>query len=134
MSIFGRLFGKWGLISRGCQNIKFFIQRGRKGYCDKDLWEMNTWFAQTVSRMMKEFSKVNISFPTESDTICPGYNEMSDEEKYQAFTKLTYHIGTLLEKSGGYIHAWEYKEEHERTRAKDMAFDLMRDNFFDLWW
>ena len=80
MSIFGRLFGKWGLISRGCQSIKFFIQRGRKGYCDKDLWEMNTWFAQTVSRMMKEFSKVNISFPTESDTICPGYNEMSDEE------------------------------------------------------
>ena len=134
MSIFGRLFGKWGLISRGCQNIKFFIQRGRKGYCDKDLWEMNTWFAQTVSRMMKEFSRVNMSYPEESDTICPGYNEMSDEEKYQSFTKLTYHIGTLLEKSGGYIHVWEYKEEPERTRAKDMAFDLMRDNFFDLWW
>ena len=134
MSIFGRIFGRWGIMYNARQNIKFFIQRGRKGYCDKDLWEMNTWFTRTVSRMMKEFSKVNISYPEKSDAICPGYNEMSDKEKYQAFTKLTYHIGELLEQSGGYMHLWEYREEAERIRAKDKAFDLIRDNFFDLWW
>ena len=132
MSLFGRVFGRWGILHNVRQNIKFFIQRGRKGYCDKDLWEMNTWFAQTVSRMMKEFSKENISYPEKSDTICPGYNEMSDKEKYQAFTELTYRIGTLLEQSGGYTIPWHINDEQEQ--AVEEAFNLMRDNFFDLWW
>ena len=114
------------------QNIKFFIQRGRKGYCDKDLWEINTWFSQTVSRMMKEFSKKNLAYPETSDTICPGYNEMSEEEKYRKWTELTYQIGILLEKSVGYTYPWE--QDATRIHAKDKAFDLMRDNFFDLWW
>ena len=134
LSMLGRIFGKWGLVYNVRQNIKFFIQRGIKGYCDKDLWEMNTWFSQTVSRMMKEFSRVNISYPAKSDTICPGYNEMSEEEKYRAFTKLTYHIGILLEKSKGYSYPWELRNEPERIRAKDKAFNLMRDNFYNLWW
>ena len=132
MSLFGRTFGKWGILHNVRQNIKFFVQRGRKGYCDKDLWEINTWFSQTVSRMMKEYSKVNISFPEESDSICPRYNEMSDEEKYRAWSELVYHIGALLEQSGGYHIPWDITDEHER--AKDKAFNLMRDNFFDLWW
>lgn len=96
--IFIRIFGRWGIIHDIRQNIKFFIQRGRKGYCEKDLWEINTWFSQTVSRMMKEFSKKNLAYPEMSDSICPGYNEMSEEEKYRKWTELTYQIGILLEK------------------------------------
>ena len=57
---------------------------------------------------------------------------LSDEEKYRAWSKLVYHIGTLLEKSGGYHIPWDITDEHEA--AKDKAFNLMRDNFFDLWW
>ena len=132
MSIISRIFGKWGVLYHVRQNIKFFIQRRRKGYCDKDIWEINTWFSQTVSRMMKEFSKKNTSYPVESDTICPGYNEMSEKEKYRAWTNLIYHIGTLLEQAEGYIIPWEITEEHEQ--AKNKAFDLLRDNFYDLWW
>lgn len=30
-------------------NIRWFFQRGRKGYCDKDIWELNTWLATTFS-------------------------------------------------------------------------------------
>ncbi len=131
-SIFERIFGRWGIIHDIRQNIKFFIQRGRKGYCEKDLWEINTWFSQTVSRMMKEFSKKNLAYPETSDTICPRYNEMSEEEKYRKWTELTYQIGILLEKSVGYTYPWE--QDETRIRAKDKAFDLMRDNFFDLWW
>lgn len=128
----GRILGRWGILHEIGQNIKFFIQRGRKGYCDKDLWEINTWFSQTVSKMMKEFSKKNLAYPEMSDTICPGYNEMSEKEKFKKWTELTYQIGILLEKSVGYTYPWE--QDETRIQAKDKAFDLIRDNFFDLWW
>lgn len=130
--MFGRLFGRWGIIYNIRHSIKFFIQRGRKGYCDKDLWEIDTWFSQTVSRMMKEFSKKNLAYPEVSDTICPGYNEMSAEEKYRKWTELTYQIGVLLEKSG--YNYYPYERDEEQILSKDKAFDLLRDNFYDLFW
>ena len=132
----GRIFGRWGMLHEVGQNIIFFIQRGRKGYCDKDLWEINTWFSQTVSRMMKEYSKVNISYPEHSDSICKGYNDMTDEEKYRAWTSLTYHIGKLLGEAKGYVGLLEETEEERKKRiySKNRAFELIRDNFYDLWW
>lgn len=38
----------------------------------------------------------------------------------------------LPEKSVGYTYPFE--QDEKQILAKDKAFDLMRDNFFDLWW
>lgn len=45
-------------------NVKMFIQRGKKGYCDEDLWEMDHWFSKLLPRMLEEFKTKNLGIPS----------------------------------------------------------------------
>lgn len=44
--------------------IKMFLQRGKKGYCDEDLWEFDHWLAKILPPMLKEFKEKNIGVPS----------------------------------------------------------------------
>jgi len=67
-------------------DIKCFIQRGRKGYSDRDLWEFDCYLAEIVLNGLQELKEKGLSsYPPEFvskeewvdilDTIIEGFRE-----------------------------------------------------------
>lgn len=43
--------------------IRNFIQRGKKGYCDEDLYSIDAWFIDIFPRMLEEFIECKRGYP-----------------------------------------------------------------------
>jgi hypothetical protein len=66
--------------------IKYCYQRITKGYSDRDLWNMDYWFINTIPNMLKDFKKQHneIFVPCEEieqkiDRICYCLNESQED-------------------------------------------------------
>ena len=44
-------------------DLKCCLDRIRKGYCKKDLWEIDTWFLNVMPEMLEEFNRCKNSYP-----------------------------------------------------------------------
>lgn len=45
------------------RDLKCCLDRIRKGYCVKDLWEIDTWFLGIMPEMLEEFDRRKNSYP-----------------------------------------------------------------------
>ncbi len=136
-------FGRYGKLNDIKHEIRWFFQRGRKGYSDRDLWELDTWFATTFSRMLMEFSEKTDSYP-------PGFGA-PDQDKY--IDKSVSSQAIALDEDGDkYLLAWKFavKEAAEQFASsvdysyktpteelkenRDKAFEFIRKYFYNLWW
>jgi len=45
------------------REIKFAVQRARRGFCDRDVWEINTWFLTILPKMLLELEKHHTGYP-----------------------------------------------------------------------
>ena len=45
------------------RDLKCCLDRIRKGYCVKDLWEIDTWFLRIMPEMLEEFDRRKNSYP-----------------------------------------------------------------------
>lgn len=113
-----------------------------KGYCDKDIWELNTWFATTFSCMLVELSEKTLSYPPgfgisdQEVFIGKGVNsqairEKEDEEVFLAWKAAIKEAAEQFAATGGYT--WKFPSE-EQKRSRDKAFEFVRKHFYDLWW
>jgi|GEM_PF-3227162 len=46
------------------RKIKWFIQRGRRGYCDCDVWNMNNHICDVIIGMVKKLQKNKMGWPS----------------------------------------------------------------------
>ena len=137
-----RFFGRFGEFNDIKNEIRWFFQRGTKGYCDKDIWELNTWFATTFPHMLTELSEKTLSYPPGFDTFDPddkdggGLNsqiipEEKFEEEFLAWKAALKEAADQFAATGGYI-AGRPSEKEKRNR--DKAFEFVRKYFYELWW
>lgn len=54
-----RIEEKWNSLRYRCQRVK-------KGYSDRDVWEMRDWFIQTAKPMLREMSAKAYNYPEEA--------------------------------------------------------------------
>lgn len=59
------------------QNKRCARQRARKGFCYRDIWEIDSWFLQIMPRMLEKFKSNHISFPIW--TLEEYYDKNSDD-------------------------------------------------------
>lgn len=45
------------------QEIKWFIQRGKRGWADCDVWSMDWYLIKTITPMLKHLKNVNHGYP-----------------------------------------------------------------------
>lgn len=45
------------------RELKYFYQRGKKGYCDYDLWDLYEWFTNIFPKMLGEFLSKSNGYP-----------------------------------------------------------------------
>lgn len=50
------------------KKIKFFYQRGKRGYSDQDVWSMDWWFFSVVIPMLKQLRDTKQGYPSEFKT------------------------------------------------------------------
>ena len=58
------------------KRIKWFIQRGRRGYADCDWWDMDAYLIGIILPMLKRLKADNMGYP--------GYGQASTPEKWDA--------------------------------------------------
>lgn len=46
-----------------CSEIKFGIQRAKKGYSARDVWSFDDWFLKTIPNMLRDLEKMEHGYP-----------------------------------------------------------------------
>lgn len=109
------------------RKIKYFIQRGQRGYSDSDLWDAHSHISVLIARMMEDLSKKHSGHPM-------GLTNKKWEK-------------ILKDIAGGFMASEELsdltnmlsnrkREEARRKRLNkkfDKAIDLFREYFLNLW-
>lgn len=73
------------------REIKYFIQRGRKGYCDRDLWGIDEWLSDILPKAIREFKKHNYGYPGYGEAKTPKqWNKILSEiaNGFEAWNKI----------------------------------------------
>ena len=65
-------------------DIRCYFQRARKGYCDKDLYSIGTWFLRIVPKMIRELKDKPAYIPTdENGEVISTFNgKMNNDYKF----------------------------------------------------
>ena len=60
-SFFQNVF--WEIPRQFFRDLKYCGQRIQKGYCDKDVWDLDYWFELVIADMLQDFRDVHIGYP-----------------------------------------------------------------------
>ena len=139
------------------RNIKYCIQRIRRGYCDADLWSFDYWFLNVVPAILKQFAKESVGYPTlfeiewyekHKDEIEMTFDEMRAAELWddkrkiihkkieKAWKNLLLNIANDFERAKHYFEEDGLTEENGFEKAeeyKDKALKEFSKWFFYLW-
>lgn len=126
------------------RNIKSFFQRGIKGYCDEDLWEIDSWFLKIMPKMLEEFKKKTNGWPdnlynsfeeyiADIDKLIKLFNiakrEPSENKYLDELISSNYKKG-IFDK---YINESDKIYKQNKNALKE-AFELFYKLFDSLWW
>lgn len=141
------------------RKIKWSLQKIKRGYSDKDVWNIDLWFLDIMPRMLNQLKKTTHSAPLIKGTTeitCHDkwkeildrmiflLNEMDEdkcsyknpfEEEFNHYIKEKY--SGHLKKSNGDLEKLFYGEEKNKwnyiNSCKQEFFDLFSKYFYDLW-
>lgn len=63
------LYRRWYSISRIPTEIKWFIQRGKRGYSDCDVWAIDSYLNDWIPDAIHQLRKNTISYPDKTITL-----------------------------------------------------------------
>ena len=71
-------------------SIKYFIQRGKRGYSDKDLWSADMYLAEVIAGILESYTKNKLGVGYPYMTIDGDVDHMFDEmvKDYLKYAKL----------------------------------------------
>lgn len=120
------------------REIKWFIQRGQRGYSDRDIWNLDYYLAELISKSVLNLKNNHQGYP-ESKII------KTDEDWNEVLDKITYTFSTLKTIGDG-DRIWTplskcsdeklkrfnpiSKEEHIKINA---GWKLFQRHFLNLW-
>jgi hypothetical protein len=126
----------WVRIEDAWRNFCYRCQRFKKGYSDRDVWEMRDWFIRTAKPMLRELSAKAYNYPAEVG-----------EEQWR---ELLLEMAELLEvmdiwedgaarKAAGVAENDRSEEAYrligaEKEKAKSRFFFFFNKYFYDLWY
>jgi hypothetical protein len=107
--------------------IKYFIQRGRRGYSDWDVWGMDIYLAEVIIGMLDELIKSHCGRPM----IVKTYKEWVGILKKMKYGFKEYYKWENMEVLPPYN---KYMEKLKKSRAElKQSFRLMEKYFINLW-
>lgn len=112
----GMLKHKWReIIPTLFRDLRCCVQRCRKGYCYRDLWNIDIWFLNVMPDMLREFRDNTHGYPYE---LVEKHNESEDKEKLAVEE-----WNEILEKM-----AFLFQEADEDTCKKENPYQAEHDH------
>ena len=106
-----------------CREIRWFIQRGRRGYSDRDCWDTDYYLAQTITEMLKNLKENQHGIPLweETDT------EEEAQKRWDDILESMIYTFICAEKiaDGDILYTTESKRQEYEELSKTTAIDLM---------
>ena len=104
------------------RKLKKFYQRGKKGYCDEDLWDLYDWFTKLFPKMLDEFLINTNGFPC---GMCP--TDVTDKDLWykDQQRKWEYEVKKLI---------WDLREANDETCSEkknidyDFKFEIIKED------
>ena len=97
--------------------IKYFIQRGKRGYSDRDLWSADMYLAEVIAGILESYvhNKLGVGYPyaTINGDVDMQYLEMQKDYSKHAKLFKEYSIN-------GYAHNKTWQEEFGGLTEKEL--------------
>lgn len=139
--------------------FKYAHQRAVKGYCDIDLWDLNAYYTEIISKTLRELAGCHCAYPGGMEPeewtdilreIAYNMDESCEDNDYYPLPKFEAwqkHILTKPDMNSDEYDSWF--EEHQRltkemdkeyfehreymNMRKDKALDMLKEYWYDLW-
>ena len=136
------------------KEVKWFVQRGKRGYADSDVWDFDCYLSKVVLGGLKWLQKHKHGYPATLDPITGNFDydmkrwEMILQEMIDGFEILNICIGGDDLNYGKYLpddvkQSIETKMKinypnlrfttREEEQKIDKSFDLLKQYFLSLW-
>ena len=114
-----------------CRNIKSFYQRGKRGYADCDVWNLDMYLVKVMGGAINRLAETTHSYPN-------GYEEYEDWTKdlkdiAELITKLYPDDNVNWDLEGSQFRENYDKVLEEAEVASEVVFDWLKEHFNDLW-
>lgn len=130
-------YGRWKIFEKTRYYLfvipKRIWDRATKGYCARDLWNLDAFYCTLFYESIAEFKNGTQGHPIELtpdkwdsilDTMSTLFKRIEDLENDDSYYD---------EETGKIDKELARKIDEEMISAKDEAFDLMKKYFFNLW-
>lgn len=131
------------MIERWLRQLKYFWQRGRRGYGDDDLWSFDSYLAEMLPKALRQLAKEKHGCPAEYyddkavgdeshkwreelERMAQGFESAQHIIANDSFAKFA-----NRKNDQGYEHFKENEEEH--YKRLHYSIDALKKNFFGLW-
>ena len=113
-----------------CNFIQNFLTRGLYGWCNRDIWNFDTYLLDIIIGGLKELKKIKHGYPCK----CNVMSEDFDPEKCTCSDRWDEVLYRIVEgfEAGKNLYD-EYPENPEDRKKFDKAMQLFYDYFFNLW-
>lgn len=131
------------------REIKWFWQRGKRGYSDRDVWNMDDWFLDTIIPMLKKLKTIKHGYPANltpeewdkildrmifcfkeaNDSTCSMINEYEEKFILETFGNPLKDNKELRE---NYIRRTTEIEKYQ-LKMEEEGFQLFSKYFHNLW-
>ncbi len=125
--LFYRISVAWSRFWRKCKecfyDLQCFWERGRHGYCWRDVWDIDQWLIATMLPMLRQFLKEHDCYPERDGRTWEDWNATIQEM-----------ITCLEVMENGDVKNICIDWTQEQEDAKNRFFELFSQNFRDLWY
>ena len=128
-------------------NLKYCIQRIRRGYCDGDLWEIDSWFLTMMPDMLRQFDKIRMGYPKQIrneyieenrknigfDEFLCNHSDEIDEACNKRWSEILNKMAYNFERMSDLEFRWLKKYDNEREKLKTETFQMFSKWLYCLW-
>ena len=124
------------------KEIKYFIQRGKKGFSERDLWSFDDYLCEIIPPALRQLAKRSCGCPgnlwddKKTNDHCHRWKEILEEiaqgfEAIQQIMDLDFF--KFIKKDGHYSHEIDKEKERLLTKKYERGMELFVKYFMNLW-
>jgi hypothetical protein len=124
--------------------IKYFIQRGKRGYSNRDLWDVNSYLCEIIPQMIRHLAKNNTGCPSDLwdskkiNNECHKWETILEEiaQGFEAGKEINDSIGCRYRvdvEDNAFVFKYDKKRATLLTNKFNRGMELFHKYFFSLW-
>ena len=125
-----RFFHKFNLRDR-YNDVRFFIQRGKRGWSDRDAWGVDYYLAEIIPPMLRRLVEMGNGFP--ANNLTEDYTGEDWEKEFKKWHKDLLKAADDIDQHEVATDWSNYKDMEKAVKRVERGLDFVKKNFFSLW-